>query len=98
MSQAGDVLRRAAADVEVRGVVREPERSNDETCALLSIEDADDALAGAHFDAAVNALAATIGRDQVADWNDSQPSRAVVAASMREAADLADLLYGGDAG
>lgn len=92
MSIAGDVLRRAAADVEVRGVVRKPDFTKNETCAYLATG------CSPGSDKADQALILHLGLVEeplnIVLWNDSQPSKATVAAEMRSAADLADLLYG----
>lgn len=101
-SIAGDVLRRAAARIERPDggwVAGDPSR--DETCAVDATIDAgwpED------FRAALKVLEKTVkpagltGKwSRIATWNLEQPSRATVAAEMRSAGDLADLLYGGAA-
>lgn len=100
-SIAGDVLRWAAANVEVRGVTRLPHLRLGETCAVLAVKyiaakTAPDLPARWHLEGlALDVLSAAAGVKSAVTWNDSQPSKATIAATMRSAADLADLLYGG---
>lgn len=93
MTTVGEILRRAAADVEVRGVVHKPDIARGETCAYLATGNS------SVSDRADQTLILHLGLDSdevfnIVHWNDSQPSKAVVAAEMRNAGDLADLLYG----
>jgi hypothetical protein len=87
------ILWEAAADVEQRGVVgRAPKANNlDETCAYLATQATNHPWR--EESAADNLLALSVGiaqADAIPDWNDAQPSRAVVAAAMRDAAQLAE--------
>lgn len=106
-SIAGDVLRRAAADVEVRGVVNgeDPSEVPGTTCAVVAVREVTNSPRGTDLQQlelntqrALRVLAASVGQvpwiNLAPDWNDTQPSKATVAAEMRNAADLADLLYG----
>lgn len=107
VSIVGDVLREAAAKVDARGTVKgvgfaTASDSGSVTCATVSVAEA---VNGNHletelWESALTVLAATVGVRFTGSptvfwpWNDAQPSRAAVAAEMRSAADLADLLYG----
>lgn len=94
MIEIANLLRAAAGEVERRGVLHEP--SDVETCAWYSIFDA----ATVHPELSPFEIAAErmliwssgCGSVGVEAWNDAQPSRAVVAAEMRSAAQLAELI------
>jgi hypothetical protein len=87
------ILWKAAADVEQRGVTRPPRSSNNQTCAAISMEIAAVRRFSkrwtAAYDEATELIWHSEGTRCVPNWNDAQPSRAVVAAAMRDAAFLA---------
>jgi hypothetical protein len=101
MNPISQILWEAAADVERRGVTRFPLERSSETCAVNAIADAwrpasnnrgllnHEARKLLIKAEAIpwNVISSALA---VADWNDAQPSRAVVAAAMRDAAFLAE--------
>jgi hypothetical protein len=100
LNPVAEILWEASADVEQHGVVRFPIVSfgtGKETCATFAIADARKSFHHG-LDARRVLLMATgafwsvgeILSVAVAQWNDAQPSRAVVAAAMRDAAQLAE--------
>ena len=94
MNPIAQILWDAAADVEQRGVTHLPITERGETCATLAISDARGSFH--HGTNARRVLLAAAGAPsgrvitEVVRWNDAQPSRAVVAAAMRDAAFLAE--------
>ena len=89
------VLWRAAADVEQRGVCRPPRQEYGETCAMVALNTVVEAGSfGMDPHVGAEAMLRIVSGVQpllsLAEWNDAQPSRAVVAAAMRDAAVLAE--------
>ena len=89
------VLYEAAADVDRRGVMHPPVIGEDETCAVISL---DNWVTDFRLYRRLLGISFVKGRHDIldvcpiAEWNDTQPSRAVVAAEMRSAAQLAELI------
>lgn len=100
MNPVATILWEAAADVEQRGVTRPPRFG--ETCAAVAVSRRAESLlrhSGGPWerslagDRAKQVLRHTLGLNRevpISPWNDAQPSRAVVAAAMRDAAFLAE--------
>lgn len=96
MNAIAQVLYEAAAEVDRWGVCRVPRFGRAETCAVIALDDRSNRRAlyrrllmvpfvpkrHAHIDDPC----------PIAEWNDAQPSPAVVAAEMRSAAQLAELI------
>lgn len=104
MNPISQILWEAAADVERRGVTRPPVASEGETCAAVALAAAVERNGMDKWywtDCGYAWIRDLLGAGlYLSHWNDAQPSRAVVAAAMRDAAFLAEwagphLLLGG---
>lgn len=100
MSAMGELLRRASEQVERPDggwVPGEPDPSKGEVCAVTAVikvsSDSGYWSALDALEAVVEPAAIPDEWGRIATWNLEQRSRAVVAAEMRSAADLADLIY-----
>ena len=92
MNPIAQILWEAAADVERHGVLRDPE-GVEETCAVYAIRDAYRGHLYERLPHWINIeefVGWALGIEELPPWNDAQPSRAVVAAAMRDAAFLAE--------